>query len=284
MAMTLCRSAARFTWSEGTLIAKPRASSTRDLRLDLDLPFHREWTPGQFVMVRWGRHEIGRPFAIVDWQPTAGGRSKMSLWVRRLGRGTEELTHLSAGTPFHVWAPLGQGLTAGALDSTTPLLLVSGGVGAASLWPVAEHRERAGLDGRDLWIHGERDPMSMDREFADAAPEGLDVVIETGDGARGRVTDALAQLSEDALSHFSAAVVCGPTPMLEAVAKHLEQRQGFLGKPVWLGFEEKMGCGVGLCFSCSVKTDDQGPVRLCTEGPWFEASRTRAHFAWRSAR
>jgi len=34
-----------------------------------------------------------------------------------------------------------------------------------------------------------------------------------------------------------------------------------------------MGCGVGLCNGCSVKTEDGDFIKLCTEGPILDGKR-----------
>ena len=113
---------------------------------------------------------------------------------------------------------------------------------------------------------------------------GLDpdlVYIEDVAGAhkKGRVTtlfeDPLA-LAPHKLDDFDALVCCGPSPMLQALQKFSAN----LNKVCYLGLEEKMACGLGLCFSCSVKTD-VGMQRCCLEGPWFNSKSLLNHFEFR---
>jgi dihydroorotate dehydrogenase electron transfer subunit len=90
-------------------------------------------------------------------------------------------------------------------------------------------------------------------------------------GLTGRVTDALA----DAVRRGGTDVIyaCGPNAMLAAVSA-----AGItLGLPVRVSLEERMACGVGVCFTCVVPVRDRtGEVtmrRSCYEGPVFDGAR-----------
>ncbi len=67
--------------------------------------------------------------------------------------------------------------------------------------------------------------------------------------------------------------VCGPTPMMRAVATIAD----FHGQPCDVSLEQVMGCGLGGCYSCVVLTRQVGApphfVRSCLEGPVFDAGR-----------
>ena len=60
--------------------------------------------------------------------------------------------------------------------------------------------------------------------------------------------------------------------MLKAVKKLAEER----GIPCQISLEEKMGCGLGVCLGCAVKTaaspkDAQEYVHVCKAGPVFDS-------------
>ena len=64
---------------------------------------------------------------------------------------------------------------------------------------------------------------------------------------------------------------CGPTPMLEAVAR-LAGRHAL---PCQVSLEEFMACAVGGCAGCVVKVTTPAGVamkRVCVDGPVFEAA------------
>jgi dihydroorotate dehydrogenase electron transfer subunit len=89
----------------------------------------------------------------------------------------------------------------------------------------------------------------------------------------GYVTDLarlwLAQLDEATLAKVEI-FSCGPTPMLQAVAR---LARGF-GLPCQVSLEEYMACAVGGCAGCAVEVQTSaGPAmkRVCVDGPVFDA-------------
>ena len=67
-------------------------------------------------------------------------------------------------------------------------------------------------------------------------------------------------------------VACGPLPMLKAVRNYAIEKN----IPCQISLEEKMGCGLGVCLGCAVKTAESSSekpeyVHVCKAGPVFEA-------------
>jgi dihydroorotate dehydrogenase electron transfer subunit len=54
--------------------------------------------------------------------------------------------------------------------------------------------------------------------------------------------------------------------MYQAIAKQGKQQRG--KKPVQVSLEVRIGCGIGACFGCSIKTKN-GMKRVCRDGPVF---------------
>jgi dihydroorotate dehydrogenase electron transfer subunit len=54
--------------------------------------------------------------------------------------------------------------------------------------------------------------------------------------------------------------------MYQAIAKQRKQWQG--KKPVQVSLEVRIGCGIGACFGCSIKTKN-GMKQVCRDGPVF---------------
>ena len=70
------------------------------------------------------------------------------------------------------------------------------------------------------------------------------------------MTDAMDGLD------YSYTYACGPEPMLKAVYdKALTDGQ--------YSFEERMGCGIGVCMGC-VYRSKTGYKRICKDGPVLE--------------
>jgi dihydroorotate dehydrogenase electron transfer subunit len=77
-------------------------------------------------------------------------------------------------------------------------------------------------------------------------------------GTKGFVTDVL-RLKNISYDYFYA---CGPMPMLKAVCASVHC-------PGEVSLEERMGCGAGFCYCCSIQTAN-GPRRVCKDGPVFK--------------
>jgi dihydroorotate dehydrogenase electron transfer subunit len=103
------------------------------------------------------------------------------------------------------------------------------------------------------------------------------VLVTTNDGSLGTsgfVTGPLESLLRDRGGDRLHLYVCGPTPMLKAVAK-LALGAGVVCD---LALEAPMACGFGVCLGCVVPTHERagGPVafeRVCVEGPVMRAER-----------
>ena len=90
------------------------------------------------------------------------------------------------------------------------------------------------------------------------------LIIATDDGSlghRGLVTEHPAFAEP-----YDRIYTCGPTPMMRAVAQSAAQR----GIDCQVSLENMMACGVGACLCCVAGTDE-GNLRVCKEGPVFNA-------------
>ena len=97
------------------------------------------------------------------------------------------------------------------------------------------------------------------------SPE-VELVITTGDGSKGKkgvITDLLPDFIDRADQIFA----CGPMPMYGDM---YQQRETLLkAKPVQVSLEVRMGCGLGVCYGCTVRTKS-GLKQVCQDGPVFE--------------
>jgi dihydroorotate dehydrogenase electron transfer subunit len=66
---------------------------------------------------------------------------------------------------------------------------------------------------------------------------------------------------------------CGPEPMLKSLRTLLEKEK----VPCQVLVEERMACGLGLCFGCVIETIDEAEPfrRVCKEGPVFDLWQIR---------
>ena len=108
------------------------------------------------------------------------------------------------------------------------------------------------------------------------AAAGYDVRIATNDGSVGKkgfVTELIPELLAAPAEKPFFVYGCGPKPMLMALAA-LMRKENMKGE---LSLDEIMCCGVGSCFGCVVKVNDESSpdkfryARSCKEGPVFMA-------------
>ena len=104
----------------------------------------------------------------------------------------------------------------------------------------------------------------------------MKVVLTTEDGSRGikgRVTVPLEPALRERHGQAVQMYVCGPTPMMKAVADLAAAHNCACA----VSLEQVMGCGLGGCYSCVVLTKDHGSaphfVRSCLDGPVFDSRR-----------
>lgn len=204
--------------------------------------------PGQFVNIELEGLYLRRPISICDWSETT-----ITIIYKVVGRGTEQMSHMSEGQELDVLTGLGNGFDAD-VECQKPLL-VGGGVGVPPLYRLAKELIARGRKVSVVLGFNTSKEIFYADEFRSL---GADVYISTADGSvgsKGFVTDAIRENGIDFDFFYS----CGPLPMLKALCDCTTVS----GE---LSFEERMGCGFGACMGCSCKTLT-GNKRICKEGP-----------------
>ncbi len=231
--------------------------------------------PGQFVMVKTSRGAdplLRRPFSIFEILRGPDGHPiGVTLLNKRIGVGTGRLYETQPGARVACLGPLGRPFEP--VAPPTEAWMIAGGVGLAPFVTLAEAVLAAGGVPRLFYgARSARDLHCVDRFEA----MGARVTLATEDGSRGHqgfVTTPLEAALDAAGGHDVRVYVCGPTPMMRAVARLAASR----GVPCDVSLEQVMGCGLGGCYSCVVLARDASGaphfVRSCLEGPVFDASR-----------
>ena len=216
--------------------------------------------PGQFLMIGFGVENTGAPFIprpfSVGWRSPEG---VIGLLVRAFGAGTRRLGALDPGDDVLLLGPLGSAFRP---EPGRPSLCVAGGVGLAPfLFLAPEFRDR----GHEVrLLYGERTGARVfDPDLIRELTRGdVEVWTEDGEaGSRGLVVEGI-DLSDDPIL-----MGCGPTPMLQALARTAFEEE----IPLQVSVEEHMGCGIGTCQGCVVPAAGGGWMKACTRGPVFEA-------------
>ncbi len=217
-----------------------------------------EVSPGQFVEVRVDGSRstfLRRPISI-NFLDTA--LNELWLLIQTVGDGTRALARLSAGDRLNVLLPLGNGFqTVEQADEN--VLLAGGGVGVA---PLLEY-------GKWLATHGSRPTFLLGARSAQDLLE-LDffrrygeVFLTTEDGSAGE-RGFVTRHSVLQQRNFDRIAVCGPKPMMMAMAKFAKKAN----VTCEVSLENMMACGLGACLCCVEKTV-RGNVCVCREGPVF---------------
>lgn len=227
------------------------------LKLERELPLP-EILPGQFVNILVKDSPstfLRRPISVnmVD-------RAHNRLWllVAIAGEGTRHLSRLQAGDTLDLLYPLGNSFTIPE-NTADKVLLCGGGVGTAPMLYLGKILKENGFS--PVFLLGarkENDLLQLD-EFARWGT----VCTTTEDGSfgeKGFVTQH-SVLSDVRFDHI---FVCGPTPMMRAMARYAASK----GIDCEVSLENKMACGLGACLCCVEKTTS-GNECVCTKGPVF---------------
>ena len=227
--------------------------------------------PGQFleIAVEAPGTLLRRPLSIARAEGGAGGIGTVEVVVGPDGVGSAWLAEVATGARLDVIGPLGKAFPLPQRQASC--LLVGGGYGSAPLHYLTEMLVPLG-HRVDLIVGASTESTLLHSLAAKRLAHSLTVTTDDGSaGMMGRVTDAMP----DAVARGATDVIyaCGPNAMLAAVSA-LGAR---LGVPVRVALEERMACGLGICFTCVVPVRDRdGEVhmkRSCIDGPVMDGAR-----------
>jgi dihydroorotate dehydrogenase electron transfer subunit len=252
-------------------------------------------TPGSFVHLSVDADiPMRRPLSIMRADAHAGW---IDVLYKVVGPGLAALSRRRAGETLSVLGPIGHGFELHAARRR-PLLL-GGGVGIPPMVFLAERiaqqlAARPDADWQPLALFGSELPFPFRARpstiLVPGMPDGTiaSMPLLESWGIASRLTSrsgfagcfdgfvtGLAQAWLATLDHTARAEVeifaCGPTPMLEAVARLARE----FALPCQVSLEEFMACAVGGCAGCTVRVQTPaGPAmkRVCVDGPVFDAA------------
>lgn len=259
---------------EAVVLSNTRLSDEYNV-VTLDAPaIAARAAPGQFVMIKsWHGTDplLRRPFSIFEvLAGTAAAPAGISLLNKKVGVGTTSLYQVEPGQRIACLGPLGHPFTA--IDPPGEAWMVAGGVGLAPFATLAAALHERGTPAT-LFYGGRRDTdlYSLDR----FERLGTRLVLATEDGSRGHHGLVTGPLETELGARHGGNLMlyaCGPTAMMRAVAALAAAH----GRRLEVSLEQIMGCGLGGCYSCVVRTrrGHGAPhfVRSCLDGPVFDAA------------
>ena len=206
---------------------------------------------GEFVHVSVPGFYLRRPLSICDCE-----EGRMTIVYRVVGDGTRMLSGLKPGEELEVLTGLGRGFDPDACREEA--LLVGGGLGVPPLYLLAKRLKAQGKKVTAVLGFNKAEETILVPEFEAVCDEVAVSTVDGSRGVKGFVTDAIAAL-RPAFDYF---YTCGPMVMMKVVCQKLEG-------PGEASLEERMGCGAGFCYGCSIQTKN-GPRRVCKDGPVFK--------------
>ena len=206
---------------------------------------------GEFVNIGIPGYYLRRPLSVCDKE-----EGQFTVVYKVVGEGTKVLSEMPAGEKLEVLTGLGRGFDPEACREEA--LLVGGGLGVPPLYLLAKELKARGKKVTAVLGFNKADEIILASEFRNLCDE---VMVSTADGSvgvKGFVTDAL-KVMKPKYDYF---YTCGPMVMMKAVCTALK-------KSGEASLEERMGCGAGFCYGCSIQTK-KGPRRVCKDGPVFK--------------
>ena len=225
--------------------------------------------PGQFLEIRICDNVepfLRRPISIFNVDKE---NSTVTFIFQVKGNGTTILSKKNTGDELDILGPLGFGTFD--LSDYKNVSIIGGGIGVFPLYELAKNAKKNANVNVYLGFRN-KDYVVCEDDFRTVSDN---LVITTDDGTYGKNGFAINYLIEDLKQNQTDCIyACGPLPMLRAVQKYSLENN----IKCQLSLEEKMGCGIGACLGCAVKTADstkEAPqyLHVCKNGPVFDATK-----------
>lgn len=225
--------------------------------------------PGNFIEIRINENLdpfLRRPISIYNLDKE---NETLEFIFQVKGKGTELLAKKKEGDLIDIIGPLGNGTFK--FEGYNNIAIIGGGIGIFPLYELSKQAKEAELNVNTYVGFRNKDLVVLEKEFEKVSTK---LTITTDDGSYKNKGFAINYLEEDLKNkNIDCIYACGPLPMLRAVKKLAEEK----GITCQLSLEEKMGCGMGVCLGCAVKTassTEENPeyVHVCKAGPVFDST------------
>ena len=217
------------------------------LKISIDINLKAK--PGQFFMLRADSFRdnpiLARPFGVCEQL-----EHRLVFLVQVVGKGTRLIADLKAGDGVSILGPLGNGFVK---TNDKKIAIVAGGIGIAPLLELAKS-----LDIKADFYAGFAD----EPYFVDDFKPYVGKIITSSEKKEGKYI--LDKLNPD---DYDLIYACGPNPMLKALCEKNNKAK------IQVSMEAHMGCGIGACLGCTVEDKNGDFIRVCKDGPVFDAER-----------
>ena len=224
--------------------------------------------PGHFIEIRVSDQTepfLRRPISIHNLDREEG---ILEFIFQVKGKGTEILSKKEVGSQIDIIGPLGYGTFK--YEEYKNIAIIGGGIGVFPLYELAKCAKENNKNVNTYLGFRSKDFALLEEEFKNVSDK---VILTTDDGSYSKKGFAINYLEKDIEEgKIDSIYACGPLPMLKAVQKLALEKD----LPCQISLEEKMGCGLGVCLGCAVKTSKSSKeapeyVHVCKAGPVFNA-------------
>ncbi len=188
----------------------------------------------------------------------------IEITVQKVGEGTSKLFEKHIGDEIGIRGPFGNSWN---YEDVSNILIVGGGMGIAALTSLIEPLKQ---NKKNVFVAiGAKDEPSLifiDR-LIDLIPNTL---CSTNDGSVGRkcfVTDTIEEIIKK--EKIDLIITCGPEVMMKRVFEIAKS----YNVEIQASLERRMKCGIGLCGSCCLGTDND--ISVCKDGPIFNSKQLK---------
>ncbi len=224
--------------------------------------------PGNFIEIRVSNQTepfLRRPISIYNLDRENG---ILEFIFQVKGKGTEILAKKEIGSNIDILGPIGYGTFK--YEKYQNLAIIGGGIGVFPLYELAKCAKNDNKNVNTYLGFRNKDFVVLEEEFKNVSDK---LILTTDDGSYSEKGFAINYLEKDIEEgKIDSIYACGPLPMLKAVQKLAIEKD----IPCQISLEEKMGCGLGVCLGCAVKTaksPKEAPEywHVCKAGPVFQA-------------
>jgi dihydroorotate dehydrogenase electron transfer subunit len=188
----------------------------------------------------------------------------IEITVQKVGEGTSKLFEKNIGDKIGIRGPFGNSWN---YEDASNILVVGGGMGIAALMSLIEPLKQ---NKKNVFVAiGAKDEPSL--IFADRLIDLIpNTLCSTDDGSVGRkcfVTDTIEEIIKK--EKIDLIITCGPEVMMKRVSEIADSHN----IEIQASLERRMKCGIGLCGSCCLGTDND--ISVCKDGPIFNSKQLK---------
>lgn len=230
------------------------------------------FSPGQFVQVNSPR------YGEATYVPCSNPKEKnfFELCIRGCGNTSNQLIKLLPGDKINLRGPYGNGWPFSKLLGHD-ILIIAGGMGMVPLRPliyeILRYRREfkkinfvAGFK-TDRHILFKEDLIDWQSKF-DQFKLCFEHQYDKSFGQKGMITDGIAETQLNPKKTI--VLMCGPEIMY-SFANEILAEKGIPENNIYISFERRMGCGIGICQHCNI-----GKYLVCRDGPVFTLAKIKS--------